>query len=142
MERSVALDLSCDNNCANCLHEFEFANCVLRVIHERDDDWFSRLRVFEFKDFDWSCKANDVEGLRELCDALAAAAVGAGFTSRDASLASAIRTVSSHSSVRCARSRCKSSRKNESASPAMKCSTTSDNCALIRTRHTRSSTNR
>ena len=70
--------------------------------------------------YDLSREANDVEGLRDSCAVLAEAEVGAGFDSRDASLACAIRTVSSHSSVRCARSRCKSSREDKSASPAMK----------------------
>ena len=57
--------------------------------------------------------------------------MGAGCERSDASLACAIRTVSSHSSVHCARSRCKYSREDESASPAMKWSTVSDNCALV-----------
>ena len=78
-----------------------------------------------------SLEANDVERLRESCAALAAAAVGARFESRDASLACSIRTVSSHFSVRCARLRCKYSREDESASPAMKWSTASDICASV-----------
>ena len=84
MERSGALELYRDNDCANCLLEFEFAGCLLRVLLERDGDWFSRLPVLEFTEFDWSREANDVEGLRELCAALAAAAVGAGIESHDA----------------------------------------------------------
>ena len=131
MERSGALELSRDDDCANCLLEFEFAGSLLRVLVERDDDWFSRLRVLEFTEFDWSREANDVEELRVSFAALAAAAVGARFESRDASLACAIRTFSSHSSVRCARWRCKYSREDESASQAMKWSTASYKCASI-----------
>ena len=131
MERSGALELSRDDEYANCLLEFEFAGCLLRVLLERDDNWFSRSRVLEFTEFDWSREANDVEKLRESFAALAAAAVSVGFESRDALLACAIRTVSSHSSVHCDRSRCKYSREDESASPAMKWSTASDNCASV-----------
>ena len=120
MERSNALELSLDNDCANCLLEFEFAGCLLSVLLERDDDWFSRLQILEFTEFDWSREANDVEGLRESCAALEAAAVGAGFKSRATLHACAICTISSHSTVLCARSRCKYSREDESASPAMK----------------------
>ena len=131
MERSGALELSRDDDCANCLLEFEFAGCLLRVLLERDDKRHSRLQVLEFTKFDWSRKANDVEGLRESCAALAAATVGAGLESRDASRACAIRTVFSHSSVRCAHSRCKYSREDESASPAIKWSKASDICASV-----------
>ena len=61
------------------------------------------------------------------CAALAAEAVRAGFERRDDSLVFAIRTVSSHSSVRCALLRCKYSREDESASPEIKWSTAKDN---------------
>ena len=131
-EQSSALELSRDNDSKDCLLTFEIANCLLWVLLERDDDWLSRLRALEMAEFDWERKANDVEGMRESCAALTAAAVGAEFEKRVASLTCASFTVSSHSSVRCARSRCRYSRHDESANRAINWSTASDSCASVK----------
>ena len=40
MERSGALELSRDDDCANCLLEFEFTGCLLCVLLDRDDESF------------------------------------------------------------------------------------------------------
>ena len=105
--------------------------CLLRVLLKRDYDWHSRLRVPEFTKFDWSREPNVDVNLRESCAVLAATPISAGFESCDALLAYAICTVSSQSIVRCARSRCKNLRIDESANLAMKWSSASDICASV-----------